>query len=321
MKEPRRFTVGTEFAGERLDKFLVQSCPELGRRGARWLTEHSAVTVDGARAAKSRRLRAGEVVELTRDYDRAPAAEPELPLCTLLERDDLVVVDKPAGQPSAPLGDLERGSLAGALLARYPEMDGIGYRPREPGLLHRLDTRTSGLVIAARTQLAFDTLRTALETHALVKRYLAIVSTERPLPDTGRIELALGPEPSGSGRVVVANVGVDGARLRSSQFRVLARRGPWALLEVEAPRAYRHQVRVHLASSGWPIAGDLEYGGSQTELLRERHALHASHVAWAGDERVAAFAVDSALPEDLRAFFDAALAEPSAASPIIASDS
>lgn len=321
MKEPRRFSVGAEFAGERLDKFLVQSCPELGRRGARWLTEHAAVRVDGVLAVKSRRLRPGEVVELTRDYDRAPAAEPELPLRILLERDDLVVVDKPAGQASAPLADLEHGSLAGALLARYPEMAGIGYRPREPGLLHRLDTRTSGLVVAARTQLAFDVLRGALETHALIKRYLAIVSVRRPLPDAGGIELALGPDPSGSGRVVVADVGVDGARLRSSQFRTLERRGAWALLLVEAPRAYRHQVRVHLASSGWPIAGDLEYGGSPTELLRERHALHASHVAWAGDERVAGFAVDSALPEDLRSFFDAVLGAPSAPNPITASDS
>jgi 23S rRNA pseudouridine1911/1915/1917 synthase len=292
------YTVGAEEAGERLDKFLVRRDASLGRRGARWLLEGGHVRVDGRRSAKSQRLSAGALVEVFAQWGASPDPEPGAPLDVRLVRDDLVVVEKPAGQPTAPLGDGEPGSLAAALLGHFPEMAAVGYRPREPGLLHRLDTRTSGLVVAARTPSAFECLRRALEQHHLDKRYLAIVEAGG-VPDTGVIERPLMPHPSGSGRVIVAPEGPppSGVQLCRSSFITRSRHGRWALLEVVAPRAYRHQVRVHLAASGWPIAGDTEYGGAPE--LSGRHALHASHVAWAGDDRVPGFSVDSDLPPDL----------------------
>lgn len=299
---PRTFTVSAEEAGERLDKFLVQRCPELGRRAAADFITRGLVRVAGRRAVKSQRLCAGDAVTVPLDWAEAPAAEPELPLDVRLERGDLVVVEKPAGQASAPLSASERGSLVGALLGRYPEMNGIGYRAREPGLIHRLDTRTSGLVVAARSAVAFEVLRAALEEHRLDKRYLAIVEAAG-LPDERVIELPL--MPGKAGRVIVAPDGGGGGAPCVSRVRTLDRRGRFALVEVEASRAFRHQVRVHLAASGWPIAGDIDYGGAVRPGLSGRHALHASHVAWAGDERVPAFAVDSPLPDDLAAFFDA----------------
>jgi 23S rRNA pseudouridine1911/1915/1917 synthase len=304
VSDGRNYVVGPDEAGERLDKFLVRHCPELGRRGAAWLVERSLVRVEGKRAAKAQRLQSGEEVSVLFDSSGAPPPEPDAPLDVLLERGDLVVVGKPAGQPTAPLVAAEAGTLASALLGRYPEMAGIGYRPREPGLLHRLDTRTSGLVIAARNATAFDVLRDALREHRLDKRYLAIVEGVG-LPDAGVIDRPLMSHPGGSGRVIVAppDAVASGVRSCESRFRTLERRSRWALVEVEASRAYRHQVRVHLAASGWPIAGDLEYGGPASDALVSRHALHASHVAWAGDERVPGFAVDSPLPEDLLAFF------------------
>jgi 23S rRNA pseudouridine1911/1915/1917 synthase len=309
VSEPRRFTVRADEAGQRLDRFLVLRCPELGRRSAALSIERGLVRVGGRRASKSQRLLADDVVEAPQDFGLAPPAEPESPLDVRLERSDLVVVEKAAGQPSAPLQPGETGSLAGALLGRYPEMAGVGYRTREPGLIHRLDTRTSGLVIAARSGTAFDVLRDALREHRLDKRYLAIVLANG-LPEHGAIELPLMPHPGGSGRVIVAasDASGSGAQPCVSTFRTLERRGRFALVEVEASRAYRHQVRVHLAASGWPIAGDLEYGGEAREAIAERHALHASHVAWAGDERVPAFCVDSSLPSDLTAFLAAASA-------------
>lgn len=290
--------------GERLDKFLVQQRPELGRQGARWLTEQGLVRVDGARAVKSRRLRAGERVEVFGAFGGAPPPEPQAALSIVLERADLVVVDKPAGQPSAPLGAVTPGTLAGALLGRYPEMHGVGYRAREPGLLHRLDTRTSGLILAARTPLAFETLRAALTGERLHKRYLAIVA-DLGLPDAALLEQPLAPHPSGSGRVVLAaSEEVKGARRCRSRLRTLERHGRWALVEVAASRAYRHQVRVHLAAAGWPIAGDREYGGGVALELEQRHALHASHLSWDGDPSVLPFVADSPLPGDLRAFLE-----------------
>ncbi len=303
MSAERTLLVAPEEAGERLDKLLVRRLPGLGRRGARLLVEGGLVTVGGVRAVKSRRVEAGDVIGVHGEWDAAPPAERDAPLVVRLERSDLVVVDKPAGQPTAPLVAGESGSLVGALLGRYPEMAGIGYRAREPGILHRLDTRTSGLVIAARTEPAFRALRAALEQHRLDKRYLAVVAAAG-LPDSGVIERVLMPHPSGSGRVVVAPAdgGGSGARACRSTFRTLAREGRRALVEVTASRAYRHQVRVHLAASGWPILGDLEYGGEVSTAIAERHALHASHVAWSGDDRVPAFAVDSPLPDDLALF-------------------
>jgi 23S rRNA pseudouridine1911/1915/1917 synthase len=307
----RRFEVLAEEAGERLDRFLVRRCPELGRRAAADLIERGLVHVAGRRATKSQRLVAGDEVTAPPATALSPPPEAGLALDVRFERSDLVVVEKPAGQASVPLAPGERGSLAGALVARYPEMVGVGYRLREPGLIHRLDTRTSGLMVAARSAAVFDALVAALRAHRLDKRYLAIVEGAR-LPDELVIELPL--MPGGAGRVVVAPPGArpSGSKTAVSRFRTLERRGRFALVEVEASRAYRHQVRVHLAASGWPIVGDLEYGGAERPALAGRHALHASHVAWAGDERVPAFVVDSPLPADLVAFFTegSALATP-----------
>lgn len=302
MKPHETYEVGAEDVGERLDKVLVRRFPGLGRRAAGSLVERGQVRVDGRRAVKSRRVALGEIISIEAEWQASPAAEPDAPLVVCFERQDVVVVDKPAGQVTAPLLATERGSLAGALLGRYPEMATVGYRRREPGILHRLDTRTSGLVIAARSARAFDALREALLGERLEKRYLAVVEGEG-LPDSGVIERALMPHPSGSGRVLVAPPAGSAphARLCRSSFRTLDRQGRRALVEIRASRAYRHQVRVHLASSGWPIVGDLDYGGAPSRLLPARHALHASHVAWAGDDRVPAFAVDSPLPEDLDA--------------------
>jgi 23S rRNA pseudouridine1911/1915/1917 synthase len=307
VNEERVIRVPDDDAGERLDKFLARHCPELSRRAAMGIIERGLVRVGGKRAGKALRLAAGDEVSLPADVGLAPPAQPELALDVRLERDDLVVVEKPAGQPSAPLAPGETGTLAGALVARYPEMLGVGYRAREPGLIHRLDTRTSGLVVAARSAAAFDALVEALRAHHIDKRYLAIVEAAG-LPDQALIELPLMSEPGGSGRVIVAPATGRGARACRSELRTLERRGRFALVEVEASRAYRHQVRVHLAASGWPIAGDLEYGGAARDALAGRHALHASHVAWAGDARVPAFTVDSPLPADLLAFFTAASA-------------
>jgi 23S rRNA pseudouridine1911/1915/1917 synthase len=294
--------VGAEAEGERLDRWLAQHVEGIGRRAATELCAERRVLVNGRAAPKAHRLAAGDVVSLLDDPGASVIAEPEAPLDVRLERAELVVVNKPAGQATAPLRADERGSLAGALVARYPEMQGTGYRAREPGLLHRLDTHTSGLVLAARTAECFAVLSEALEAERLEKRYLALVE-DRSLPESGSIELALAVYPRGSGRVVTLPEPREGARVRRSRFRTLERRGGLALVSVSVERAFRHQVRVHMASSGWPIVGDQMYGGRMAPALGERHALHASYVAWAGDARVPAFTVESELPEDLAAFF------------------
>lgn len=289
------FEVTPAEEGQRLDRILVQRLPGVGRKGASELVGRGDVRVDGRRAVKAEQPAAGARVTVRLPEGAAAVPEPG-PLDVLLERADLVVVDKPAGQPSAVLRGTDRGTLVNALLARYPEMAHVGFGEREPGLLHRLDTQTSGVLVAARHAEAFTALRSALESGTLHKTYLAVVEAER-IDEGGVVSEWLGPHPRNRRKVVVYPADAPGARPARSQYRVLERSGRWALVEVSAPRAYRHQVRVHLASLGAPIAGDLLYGGADVGL-GERHALHASSVSHTGHVPEP-FSVSSPLPADL----------------------
>jgi 23S rRNA pseudouridine1911/1915/1917 synthase len=293
------FVVSAEEAGERLDRLVVRHVPGLGRRGARELFAARAVTVDGRHDLAGATARAGSRIEITLGDER-PLAEPTLPLDVRLERATLLVVHKPASQPTAPLHAGERGTLVNALLARYPALAGVGYRAREPGLVHRLDTETSGLVVIARNAAAFDTLVRALREGRLAKRYLAITATTG-LPADGVVGGALGPDPTRRGRVrVVPDPGRDYARAAETRYRVLETTPRFTLLELDVARAFRHQIRAHLAAIGAPLVGDALYGGAEWPGAGARHALHASYVAWAGDRTEASFEVNAALPDDMR---------------------
>jgi 23S rRNA pseudouridine1911/1915/1917 synthase len=269
------------------------SALDCSRREAALLCAHGKVSLDGRRVAKGDRALGAELcIELESEE---VLAQPELAIEVRLERPDVVLVSKPAGMPTVPLQPEERGTLANALVARYPEMRTIGYRRREPGVIHRLDTETSGLVLAARTPEAFATLTQGLQAGLLVKRYLAVV--EASLPDAGVIEASLRPDRSQTGKVALAPLDSDAGYRRASvtRYRVMERGAEFALVELEAGPAFRHQIRAHLASVGHPIAGDALYGGRRASPLGARHALHASYVAWAG-ERIPSFSVTDPTP-------------------------
>lgn len=296
------FTVPPEQAGQRLDK-LVVSRTELGRRRVSELFSEGLVTVDGRRVTKGEPARAGAEIAVSLELDDRPRPEADAPLAVRLETSHLVIVSKPAGQPSAPLRG-ESGTLAGALLGHYPEMVDVGHSPREPGIVHRLDTFTSGLLLAARSRDAFERLHHALQQGTLTKRYLAIVSDDPELEDGGVIDAAIAPDRKNPRRVLVGDAatlrsGKNRARPATTRWRVVRRAGGWALLELVVAKALRHQIRAHLASIGRPIAGDRVYGGPPHPGLGERHALHASYVAWAGDDTIERFAVEEPLPEDM----------------------
>lgn len=286
------YTVSAADDGLRLERLLM-SALRCTRSEARSLCETGAVRVDGRRESKGARLRAGAEVRVELN---APwlVSEPELPLEIRLERDDLVVVDKPAGMPSAPLRPGERGTLANALLGRYPEMREFGYSAREPGLVHRLDNQTSGLILAARRPATFERLVHGLRAGWLEKRYLAVVPSAG-LAASGTIEKALAPDPGKAGRVQQAEDEARYRRTATTTYRVLLRGEQFALLELEASRAFRHQVRVHLAAIGHAIVGDTLYGGVADSRLGGRHLLHASHLAW-NAAGVSAFSVSTEPP-------------------------
>jgi 23S rRNA pseudouridine1911/1915/1917 synthase len=304
-------------AGARLDKLVAQKVPGLGRAGAKRMFSEGRVRIVSGdkrrRAVKGDVATAGDAIELDlAEVAQGSAAlpDPDAPLQVVLETREVVVLDKPAGQPTAPIDPGERGTLANALLARYPEVAGIGFSPREPGLCHRLDTSTSGLVLATRTAAAFETLSRALKEGRLDKRYLVLCSAT-DLPESGAIDIPLAPHPKDRRRVYACVHPRDVARLgprpATTTYVKLREHGPWALCEAKAAKAGRHQIRAHFAAIGHPLVGDALYGGPPFPGSSEgaRHGLHASRIVWKGDALVPAFAVESPLPPDL-----AALVEP-----------
>ena len=226
--------------------------------------------------------------------------EPGAPLVIRYESSAVVVVDKPAGQPTAPLRAGERGTLANALIGRYPELAGVGYSPREPGLLHRLDTDTSGLVVVARSAEAFEQLKEALKDGRIAKQYLLVCASDG-LADEGSIAFPLASHPKDQRRVLACvhprDVMRNAPRPAETKFHVLKRSGEWALVEVSVSKALRHQIRAHFAAIEHPLVGDALYGGPKVEGLA-RHALHASRVAFKGAPELS-FDVASTLPEEL----------------------
>jgi 23S rRNA pseudouridine1911/1915/1917 synthase len=256
-------------AGTRLDRVLCSRLT-LSRSQVKRLFEAGEVRRNGRRADKGDLVARGDRVELGAEL-RDSRAQPDATVALDVRYEDayLVVVDKPPGVPSHPLRPGELGCVANGLLARYPEMAGTGYDDRQPGLVNRLDNDTSGLLLAARSPEAFVSMRRALEEGEIEKSYLALVT--RPVrPQV--VELALAPSPRHRARVEVNALG------RPAQSTVHACRphGELFLLEVRAGRAYRHQVRAHLAAIGAPIVGDVLYGGA----FGPRHYLHASRLAF-----------------------------------------
>lgn len=276
--------MGDGDAGERLDVVLARRVPELSRARAKALIAEGGVRVDGRLVRKSHAVAAGERVTLEslpgpEDFHAAP--DPDLPLVVLLETPRYVVVDKPAGVPSHPLKEGERGTLAGALVARYPEMRGVGYRNREPGILHRLDTDTSGVMLAARDQETFDALRALLRAGQIEKRYLARCQGVVPAPIVIDTPIATDPRDHRRARACTDAREIKRLRARPATTRILSstpvERG--SLVEVRADNARRHQIRVHLASIGHPLLGDTLYGGPALENL-DRHLLHAISISF-----------------------------------------
>lgn len=281
-----RYAVTEEQAGWRVDRFVRSVRPSWSRRDVDRLLREGGVRVevDGRRRRpkKGARLEAGWVVWIPLLDD--PVADPTVTLREVFVSDDWIVVDKDAGVPCAPLRPGETGSVVNGLLHRYPELRGVGFGARESGLCHRLDNETSGLLLVARHDHAFAAARRAFE-GGIDKRYLAVCDDpDGALPSTGTCGHALR---SAGPRVEIAEEGWPA----ETHWQVLERHGGRVLVEARAARAFRHQVRVHLAAVGAPLVGDAHYGrrGSLT-----RHALHASHLAFG------ALAVSSPLPAELR---------------------
>jgi 23S rRNA pseudouridine1911/1915/1917 synthase len=296
-------TVTEELAGARLDKAIVALVAGASRARVKRAIDNDEVRVNGRRLPKGGVVQPGDVITVAESVSssEAPAVpEPDAPLVVRHASPAVLVVDKAAGQPTAPLRDGETGTLAGALVGHYPELAGIGYSAREPGVVHRLDTDTSGLVVVARTEAAFVRLRDALQNERILKEYLLVCASEG-LPDEGTIEHPIANHPKDKKRVYPCvhprDVMRYAPRPAATRFRVVRRSGPHALVEATAARAVRHQIRAHFASIGHPLVGDALYGEASSSIAR--HALHASRVAFEDPSPDLAFDVASELPADM----------------------
>ncbi len=293
-------TATEEDAGERLDVVLVRRVPGMSRARAKTAIEAGDVRVNDRRPKKGQRVAVGDRIELPDVGDRAARPDAALALVILYEDAQLVAIDKPAGVPTHPLEAGEQGTIANALLARYPEMSGFGYSAREPGIVHRLDTETSGVLLAARDEKTWGALRVALAKGELDKRYLLLCDGHLDAPE--RIDVPLANDPKDA-RKVVACVDarlVERLSARPAVTEVLTseRAGPMSFCEVRAKAARRHQVRVHLAAAGHPLAGDKLYGGPEVPGLT-RHFLHASSIGLRHPIDGRAMVIEAPLPLDL----------------------
>jgi 23S rRNA pseudouridine1911/1915/1917 synthase len=268
--------------GARLDHF-VAARGSLSHTAARRVVESGSARVNGRRARKGERLRAGDRVEVSGPLPDAealsPQPEPEQPLVVLHADASLVVVDKPPGIPTHPLRAGERGTLAGALVARFPECARAGADPREAGFAHRLDGDTSGCLVAARTAEAWRALRRAFHEGAARKEYLALVVGD--VVAAGGSDRPLRHDRSDRRRVVVeSDLGdqSEEARPASTRWAPLGRGGGFTLLQVTAKTGRMHQVRAHLAHAGYPIVGDPLYGGPPAPPEAPGHFLHAARL-------------------------------------------
>ena len=319
----REFVVPASLQGARLDKAITQQVPDLSRARVKRAIELGAVRVNGRRMPKGGTVTAGDAVriDVAQVVDTPAVATRDAALKIVLKTAQVVVVDKPPGQATAPLRPGEIGTLVNALLGRFPELvpngpDGfIGHSAREPGIIHRLDTETSGAVVVARSAEVFETLKFALKAGKLDKRYW-LVCAGQGLADEGTIEFPLTNHPKDQRRVYACIHPRDVMRYEPrpacTRYRVQQRAGTWALVEVSVGKALRHQIRAHFAAIGHPLAGDELYGGPVIRALG-RHALHAARVTYAGGSGVDAFDASVPLPKDMASLLEAAAAGDDAA--------
>lgn len=269
---------------ERLDKVVLSRHPDFSRSRVEGLVKAGFVTVNGAVASKAG-MKVSDaddiVVEIPPPVPAVPQPE-EMPLSVVYEDDDMLVVDKPPGMVVHPAPGHFTGTLVNALLAHCPGLSGIGGVAR-PGIVHRLDQDTSGLIVVAKTQAAMDGLAKAFASHANVaKTYLAVVHG-RPRLQSGHIENMIGRHPVDRKRMAIVE---KGGKLAVTDWRVLPdqavkQSGSQAisLLECRIKTGRTHQIRVHMVSLGCPVIGDRAYGKGaldrRLDPVPERQMLHA----------------------------------------------
>ncbi|MFM8848295.1 MAG: RluA family pseudouridine synthase [Actinomycetota bacterium] len=284
--------------GERLDR-IVSLVIEVSRADASAVIVAGGVTVDGMAALSGKvRLRAGQTVAIDPSklpVEEPPAADHSVVVDVMHADDDVIVVDKAAGVVVHPGAGNATGTLVNGLLAAFPEIAGVGEAHR-PGIVHRLDVGTTGLLIVARTARAYDALVEMMASRAVTRRYTALV-WGRPAAPIGTIDAAIGRDPRDPLRMAV----VASGKPARTNYRVESTFGDpeVSLVTCELETGRTHQIRVHLQATGHPVVGDPSYGGARAPLVIGRPFLHAGGLEFVHPFSGRSLAFTSPLPADL----------------------
>ncbi len=287
--------------GVRLDRFIADHTEAGTRRRTAAIIAAGAVRVNGRAARKGHVLQPGDVVEIDPAAlaTAPPLAQADLALPILYEDEALIALAKPSGMPAVALHESDVGTVANFLLAHAPETVSAGRTPLEAGLVHRLDTGTSGVLLAARTAAAWRAVREQFRDRTVEKRYLAWVDGVVARAGTRREPIAHQPRRPHLMRACPDADQARDLRARPAQTRYqpMDRRGGATLLAIEIASGVRHQIRVHLAAAGHPVCGDTLYGGSPAPRLM----LHATALALIHPLSGARLSLESSPPRDFSA--------------------
>lgn len=293
------YVVPEEQAGQRLDRFLVAALDGLSRTAIQRMISDGQALVNGRTSKAGYLLRSGDTIEISarQSAQHSPAIQPQpVPLAIVYEDQDLLVVNKPAGMVVHPARGHSGDTLLDTLLARYPEMGQFEAEER-PGIVHRLDKDTSGLLIVAKNARAQAALVEQMKQHAIVKRYLALVEGVVSL-DAGSIDAPIGRDPRYRQKMAITMAGSREAR---THFRVVQRFSRHTLLLLQLETGRTHQIRVHLQAIGYPVVGDPVYGPTSNHdaLPLSRQFLHAYQLAFTHPITGQRLELEAPLPEDL----------------------
>jgi len=302
----RQVLLTLEDVGERLDRALTAAVPELSRMQWQRLIREGLVTVDGERARPSYRIAGGEqLVASVPDVVEASVQAEDIPLDVRYEDSDLIVVNKPAGMVVHPSLGHEGGTLVNALLAHCPDLEGVGGE-RRPGIVHRLDKDTSGLIVAAKHDHALWYLQNQFKQRTVTKVYLALVNGSLQPPEA-LIDAPIGRDPRHRQKMAVVTSTRGDARPAQTAYRALTTYGAgsngnvYTYVECRPHTGRKHQIRVHLAYVGFPVVGDPLYGRRKDPLALNRHFLHAAELSFRRPSDDEELHITAELPDDLQA--------------------
>lgn len=299
MTDTRTIRIPDSLAGRRVDSVTAELVPELSRSRVHALIEEGRIQIDGAPAKPSRKVAGGQLLRVVIPAPQPVSAVPEdIPLDIVYQDEDVAVVNKPAGLVVHPAAGHRTGTLSNGLAALFPATRDVGSETR-PGIVHRLDKDTSGLMVVALSARALISLQQQISERTAERRYLALASG-RVEPKEGTVDAPIGRDVRDRKRMAAHGVASRSAR---TSYHVLEYLPGFSLVEARLHTGRTHQIRVHFAALGHPLAGDTTYGGPTLDGLN-RQFLHAYRLAFESPAGGRRLEFESPLPADLSAVLD-----------------